>query len=465
MPNMGTVPARIKVHRFFQEMDGRNWHRVEVFFKYRDVNLTGHEHVKIYSHDLETISKHKDVPQKLQARAATVLRSFVYDDFVGAYLTLTKKAEGRHAEVRKELSVQTAQWSRNVGASSPAHSGKQAPVTSSHTPLPIKSIQSPLVIHAAVPMTRPFVVGDDKPSPVKQQPNPNGTERRGRLDEHLESENNDMTLLPVSTEQDFTFREGSKIERHEVQQKLAAAFPSDQAQRKLWAYLVNAVEHFPIYDSTKEYSESVAIASYILPLCRVFIGDPDKMAFLNFVDTISNLGDSRSPAKSNRRPDIVLELKDRSNQTLYDLGIGEVTSFAQQSHQSKNAKDLVRIGHSLKDALDRLEDRYNVTEAFLIGFQVIAQTMSIYIMSRCGNMYLMVHQDEVTIPDSVRDLGVIGSQYRIWHELKLTVLDGIKPVIEAAKDYAVMTTGSGNRESRFPTLWTPEVHSFFKDQP
>jgi hypothetical protein len=157
-------------------------------------------------------------------------------------------------------------------------------------------------------------------------------------------------------------------------------------------------------------------------------------------------------------------LKDRSNRTLCDLGIGEVTSYAQQNHTSKNAKDLIRVGLGLKDALDYVEDKYNVTDAFLIGFQVIGQSMSMYIMSRCGNMYLMVHQDKVTIPDSLRELSTIGSQYKVWHELGLIVLDGIKPVIQAVKDGSGLTAISSTRWPRFPTLLTPEMLSFMKKQ-
>jgi hypothetical protein len=182
------------------------------------------------------------------------------------------------------------------------------------------------------------------------------------------------------------------------------------------------------------------------------------------VDTVTVSGNTRDNVKSTKEPDLALELKDRSNRTLCELAIGEVTSNAQQNHLSKNARDLARVGLSLKDALDHLEDKYSVTDAYLIGFQVIGQAMSIYMMSRCGNMYLMVHQDDIEIPDSLRELGTIGTQYKVWHELGLTLLEGIKPVLRAVKEGDGLTTHSNIKKSRLPTLSTPEMLSFMKKQ-
>ena len=156
------------------------------------------------------------------------------------------------------------------------------------------------------------------------------------------------------------------------------------------------------------------------------------------MDKTTVSGKSRTGTKSKREPDLVLELKDQSNKPLCELGIGERTSHAHKNYRKKNAKDLARIGLGLKDALDLIQDRYGVDDATLVGYQVVAQTMSIYLMRCCGNMYVMVHVHDLSIPDSMKELAIIGAEYNIWFELALTVENGIKPVLNAAAKGKVM---------------------------
>ncbi|KAF9429195.1 hypothetical protein BGZ76_001677 [Entomortierella beljakovae] len=153
--------------------------------------------------------------------------------------------------------------------------------------------------------------------------------------------------------------------------------PLDSKYQKIWIFLMNAVQELPESDNTKSYSESTSISSFILPLCRVFMGMPDQRVFLNFTDSTTESGRSRSGSSSRKEPDLTLEIKDRSNKTLCEVGIGEVTSHAQKGLKKKNAKDLVRVGLSLKDALDFIEDTYGVHDAVLVGWQVIGQIMAI----------------------------------------------------------------------------------------
>ncbi|KAF9092103.1 hypothetical protein BGX27_001893, partial [Mortierella sp. AM989] len=35
---------------------------------------------------------------------------------------------------------------------------------------------------------------------------------------------------------------------------------------------------------TDPIDQSTGLSSYVLPLCQAFMGDPEKMVFLNFVD-------------------------------------------------------------------------------------------------------------------------------------------------------------------------------------
>ncbi|KAG0320828.1 hypothetical protein BG000_003445 [Podila horticola] len=167
------------------------------------------------------------------------------------------------------------------------------------------------------------------------------------------------------------------------------------------------------------------------------------------VDKTTVSGKSRTGTRSQREPDLMLELKDKSNKTLCELGI-----------------DLARIGLGLKDALDLIQDKYAVDVSTLVGYQVIAQTMSIYLMRRCGNMYVMVHVHDVLIPDSMNELATVGAEYKTWFELALTVESGIKPVLTAAAKGRVavvhpsLCTGTG--DSRFHTVSTPELNKLLK---
>ncbi|KAF9345752.1 hypothetical protein BGX34_004509, partial [Mortierella sp. NVP85] len=252
--------------------------------------------------------------------------------------------------------------------------------------------------------------------------------------------------------------------RSEILIEMAKSPPSDPIDRKLWVFLVGAVSKFPIKDTTKLYSESTGLSSYVLPLCQAFMGDPEKMVFLNFVDKTTVSGTSRSGTKSKREPDLVLELKGQSNETLCELGIGEGTSHAQKNNKKKNAKDLARIGLGLKDALDLIQDKYGVDDVTLVGSQVIAQTMSLYLIRRCGNMYVMVHAHDLSIPDSMKELLTIGAEYKTWFELALTVEKGIEPVLDAAAKgkVAAVHRPPGAGKARLHTVSTPELNKLLR---
>ncbi|KAG0345522.1 hypothetical protein BG005_001272 [Podila minutissima] len=253
-------------------------------------------------------------------------------------------------------------------------------------------------------------------------------------------------------------------DREKSRKHISENAPSDKKYHKLWAYLVTAIEEFPQTDSCKSYSESTAISSFILPLCRVFMSMPDKRVILNFVDSMTASGRSRNGSRSRKEPDLALEIKDRTNKTICEVGIGEVTSHAQKGLKKKNAKDLVRVGLSLKDALDFIQEEYGVNDAVLVGWQVIGQIMAIYLMFKCGNLYIMVHVRDVFIPDNLMELGMISTQIKVWNDLRATVEQGLSPVFEAmasGKSRVISTVGTiGSVYARIETTRTPEFKTF-----
>ncbi|KAG9062953.1 hypothetical protein KI688_004553 [Linnemannia hyalina] len=150
---------------------------------------------------------------------------------------------------------------------------------------------------------------------------------------------------------------------------------------------------------------------------------PDKNLFLDFIDTTNLAGKATN---SRKEPDLGLDIKDDANKTICNVGIAEVTSIAQKGCKKKNAKDLVRVGEMLKNALDRLQDDFGITDAVVPGWQVIAQVMSIYIMFRCGNLYILVYVKDVTIPDNLTDLKTMGVDIKTWLELEATISFGLR---------------------------------------
>ncbi|KAF9110427.1 hypothetical protein BGX27_006359 [Mortierella sp. AM989] len=227
--------------------------------------------------------------------------------------------------------------------------------------------------------------------------------------------------------------------------------------QRLWTYFVSALQEFPSSDTTKVYSESTAISSFILPICRVFVSAPDKKLFLDFVDTANHAGKA---SISRKEPDLALNLKDDSNITICNIGIGEVTSMAQRGYKKKNAKDLVRIGGMLKNTLDYLQDDFGISDAVMPGWQVISQEMAIYVMFRCGNIYLMTYIKDVKIPDSLNDLKSLGADIKTWLELQATISLGSQDALEQASSGQRKIATQSTLLERVSTIGTPEFKTF-----
>ena len=115
----------------------------------------------------------------------------------------------------------------------------------------------------------------------------------------------------------------------------------------------------------------------------------------------------------------------------------------------------------LKNALDRLQDDFGITDAVIPGWQVIGQVVSIYIMFRCGNLYILLYVNDVTIPDSLNDLRTLGAELKTWLELEATIALGLPHVLKQTSfgKKQVATPGSLLLE-RIPTIGTPEFKTF-----
>ncbi|KAF9406880.1 hypothetical protein BGZ76_006245 [Entomortierella beljakovae] len=117
--------------------------------------------------------------------------------------------------------------------------------------------------------------------------------------------------------------------------------------------------------------------------------------------------------------------------------------------------------------MDYIQDEYGSEyDVLLPGWQIIGQTMAIYLMLRCGNMYIMVHVRDMSIPDSLMELGSIGANIKTWMEMKATIEQGLSPVLAAVASGGTHGTGTpgGSRiaHCRLPSICTPEFKSFLQ---
>ncbi|KAF9335911.1 hypothetical protein BG006_010336 [Podila minutissima] len=176
--------------------------------------------------------------------------------------------------------------------------------------------------------------------------------------------------------------------------------PLDSKYQKLWTFLMATVQESLESDSTKGYSD---------------------------IDSTTESGRSCIDYKSQKEPDLALEIKDGLNKSI-------------------------------------CEDEYGVHDAVLVGWQVIGQIMAIYLMFKCGNLYMMVHICDATIPGNLTELGVISTQIKIWNDLGATVEQGLSPIFEGKafdKGQVIGTVGPlGVAHARIETICTPEFKTF-----
>ncbi|KAF9578299.1 hypothetical protein BGW38_005980 [Lunasporangiospora selenospora] len=194
-----------------------------------------------------------------------------------------------------------------------------------------------------------------------------------------------------------------------------------------------------------------------------FMSMPNKRVTLNFIDSTTKSGSSRNGTNSRKEPDLALEIKDRDNLTICEVGVGEITSHAKKGYKKKSAKDLVRIGLALKDALDLIQDKSGIDDSTLVGWQVIGKNVVVYLMFKCDNLYIMVHVRNVIVPDNLTELSTICTQYKIWSDLRVTFEQGLTPVLQAVESDTRQMDGTIHypqpASSRIATTHTPEFRT------
>lgn len=149
---------------------------------------------------------------------------------------------------------------------------------------------------------------------------------------------------------------------------------------------------------------------------------------------------------------MLISIVNANTETILEIGCGEVKGCQQEKHTAANARDLVRIGLFLKDMADHMEDMLGITNAVHLGFQVIGQSSTFYLMAKCGSMYIMTQVCKTTIPDCLDDIGRVFSDHSSWRRLERAIKAGYEPIRKA-----LANGQTGVRKSHFPTTTTPEL--------
>ncbi|KAG0350875.1 hypothetical protein BGZ54_003588, partial [Gamsiella multidivaricata] len=140
-------------------------------------------------------------------------------------------------------------------------------------------------------------------------------------------------------------------------------------------------------EGKKSYSESAGIAAYIQPICEVSLQDPSNGIYFNYVDSPTIVQN-----KKDDKPDLAMELRDVQHKAICTMAIGEVTSQGLKTRKSKDTHDLERVATFLKEALEYADKKFGVEDAALVGLQVVANKMDVYVMARVGDIYVLAHQ-------------------------------------------------------------------------
>ncbi|KAG0359103.1 hypothetical protein BGZ54_010139 [Gamsiella multidivaricata] len=194
------------------------------------------------------------------------------------------------------------------------------------------------------------------------------------------------------------------------------ARPASAEQEFFWLYLANCIKRLPRKNSKskKSYSESAGMAAYILPICEVFLQDPNN----------GNKNDKQS---------LAVELKDIHHRTTCTMPIGEVTSQGLKTKKSKVTHDPKRVAILLKEALEFAGKEFGVEDAALVGLQVVANKKDVHVMARVGHIYVLAHQGDVTIPNSLHSLSDIDHDFPMRKALEKSFKQGIEPILKAVR--------------------------------
>ncbi|KAF9327144.1 hypothetical protein BG006_009497 [Podila minutissima] len=241
----------------------------------------------------------------------------------------------------------------------------------------------------------------------------------------------------------------------EVSDKINGS-PCREANRKLRAYISNTIANLtPSMGGEKTYSKITGMSCYALPLLNVFLNHPRDRVIVTTPNTMTQAGAHRkelSDDKYGKKPDMLLSFVNASTQLVRELGYGELKGCGRENSDALNARDLVKVGLMLKDMVDIVDDKHDVTTLAHLGFQFVGEKVTFYLMAKTGSIYVMKQVCSMELVDSIANLRSVAQQYDNWRRLEQAVKKGYEPALLAIK-----TGIRGTRKNHFPTMSTPEL--------
>ncbi|KAF9998039.1 hypothetical protein BGZ80_006878, partial [Entomortierella chlamydospora] len=231
---------------------------------------------------------------------------------------------------------------------------------------------------------------------------------------------------------------------------------SNPRNRKLWLYILNAMERLAQSQTSTNKSEATVMTRYVVPLLEVFLNKPQNNVILDTPNTIAKVVQHRKQLKDEKqgkRPDVRLSAVDINGDMVIEIGHGEIKSGKHDKGGAAVSRDLVRVGLFMKDQLDAADDTYGVSNSLSLGMQFNGCKALFFLMSKCRNFYIMMQVATMTIPDSIATLSKVSSEYKLWRQLEKAVVDGYQPLIDA-----IRKGRSGVLKEHFPTTTSPDLN-------
>ncbi|KAF8949767.1 hypothetical protein BGZ46_004956 [Entomortierella lignicola] len=119
---------------------------------------------------------------------------------------------------------------------------------------------------------------------------------------------------------------------------------SNPCNRKLWLYILNAIERLAFSQTSTNKSEATVMTRYIVPLLEAFLNKPQSNIILDTPNTIAKVVQHRKhlkDEKQGKRPDVRLSVVDINGDMVVEIGHGEIKSGKHDKGGAAVSRDLV----------------------------------------------------------------------------------------------------------------------------
>ncbi|KAG0372546.1 hypothetical protein BGX24_000119 [Mortierella sp. AD032] len=243
--------------------------------------------------------------------------------------------------------------------------------------------------------------------------------------------------------------EDSDKDREKVLDLLESS--NQDSAKQLHRYMVRAFAELGAHQDPT-YSEAHGIASYLIPLLRIFFHHPDRahIHYTNNASTSSvykrNLLEMET--KTCGQPDITVRTA-AGVETCY-VEVSGITCRDAMKH----AGDLVRLGVFSKNAWDRIDNEYDY-QGGVVVLQVVGRQMTGYVLRGLGNFYVMFEVGTAKAPDSLESLADLEPAVTLLRRLG-TIYDELLSQLQERPHVAKMP------KPHFPSIATPSAKSALK---